>query len=160
MVANVGPSDPQLAAALERILELDTELQAARRSIADLTTALETNRDIGAAIGIVMVTRGVSRRRLSICCAEASQSRHTKLRDVAREVVALRGLASAPVAPAPRLRKPAIQRLSKENRRRGRAAVPALTVTRWLAKPTSSSSGDDPCASMTADSCARPASSS
>ena len=101
MVANVGPSDPQLAAALERILELDNELQAARRSIADLTTALETNRDIGAAIGIVMVTRGVESEAAFDLLREASQSRHTKLRDVAREVVALRGLASAPAAPAP-----------------------------------------------------------
>jgi AmiR/NasT family two-component response regulator len=101
VVANVGPSDPQLAAALERILELETDLQAARRSVTDLTTALESNRDIGAAIGIVMVTRAVESEAAFDLLREASQSRHTKLRDVAREVVALRELAAAPAAPAP-----------------------------------------------------------
>ena len=102
-MATVGPSDPQLAAALERILELDAELQAARRSIADLTSALETNRDIGAAIGIVMMTCGVESEGAFDLLRQASQSSHTKLRDVAREVVRLRRLdviAPAPVPPS------------------------------------------------------------
>jgi AmiR/NasT family two-component response regulator len=99
VVATVGPSDPQLVAALERILELDAELQAAQRSIADLTSALETNRDIGAAIGIVMVTREVEPEEAFDLLRRASQSSHTKLRDVAREVVRLRRL---DLTPSPR----------------------------------------------------------
>jgi AmiR/NasT family two-component response regulator len=99
-LAAIGPADPQLAAARERILELDGELQAAQRSVADLTTALESNRDIGAAIGIVMVTRGVEQAAAFDLLRQASQSRHTKLRDVAREVVRVRGLDPAPPVPA------------------------------------------------------------
>jgi tetrahydromethanopterin S-methyltransferase subunit F len=93
-----GPSDPQLAAAQARILQLDAELQLAQRNIADLTTALESNRDIGAAIGIVMVTRGIESQAAFDLLRRASQSRHAKLRDVARDVVRRRGLDNAAVA--------------------------------------------------------------
>jgi AmiR/NasT family two-component response regulator len=99
-VSTIGPPDPPLAAALARILELDAELQAAKRSIADLTTALETNRDIGAAIGILMVTRGVETEAAFDLLRQASQASHTKLRDVARQVVRLRGLHETPPLPA------------------------------------------------------------
>jgi hypothetical protein len=95
-----GPADPQLAAARARILQLDAELQAAQRNIADLTTALESNRDIGAAIGIVMVTRGIESQAAFDLLRRASQSRHTKLRDVARDVVRRRGLDIAPAGGA------------------------------------------------------------
>ncbi len=92
MVVTVDTSVPRLAAAQEHIRRLDAELQAAQRELADLTTALESNRDIGAAIGIVMMTRGVEPKAAFDLLRRASQSRHTKLRDVAREVVRLRGL--------------------------------------------------------------------
>jgi hypothetical protein len=95
-----GPADAQLAAARARILQLDAELQLAQRNIADLTTALESNRDIGAAIGIVMVTRGIESQAAFDLLRRASQARHTKLRDVARDVVRRRGLEFAPVAEA------------------------------------------------------------
>jgi AmiR/NasT family two-component response regulator len=77
---------------MTRIRELDEELAGARRSIADLTAALETNRDIGAAIGIVMATRGLESDAAFDMLRQVSQARHTKLRDVAREVVATRKL--------------------------------------------------------------------
>ena len=96
-----GPADPQLAAAQARIRQLDAELQTAQRNITDLTTALESNRDIGAAIGIVMVTRGIESQAAFDLLRRASQSRHTKLRDVARDVVRRRGLELAPAAIAP-----------------------------------------------------------
>ena len=96
-----GPADPQLAAARARILQLDAELQLAQRNIADLTTALESNRDIGAAIGIVMVTRGLGSQAAFDLLRRASQSRHTKLRDVARDVVQRRGLDGPPADVAP-----------------------------------------------------------
>jgi hypothetical protein len=96
-----GPSDPQLAAARARILQLDAELQLAQRNIADLTTALESNRDIGAAIGIVMVTREIEAQAAFDLLRRASQSRHTKLRDVARDVVRRRGLEFDAAAPSP-----------------------------------------------------------
>jgi AmiR/NasT family two-component response regulator len=91
-------ADPRLVEAMVRILELDAELAGARRSIADLTAALETNRDIGAAIGIVMATRGVDSGAAFDLLRQVSQARHTKLRDVAREVVALRRLMVPPEA--------------------------------------------------------------
>lgn len=84
---------------MARVLELDSELAGARRSIADLRAALESNREIGAAIGIVMATRGVDSDGAFDLLREASQARHTKLRDVAREVVALRRLVVAPETP-------------------------------------------------------------
>jgi tetrahydromethanopterin S-methyltransferase subunit F len=101
-----GPSDPQLAAAQARILQLDAELQLAQRNIADLTTALESNRDIGAAIGIVMVTRGIESQAAFDLLRRASQSRHAKLRDVARDVVRRRGLDNATVAASEPVRQP------------------------------------------------------
>jgi AmiR/NasT family two-component response regulator len=91
-------SDPRLAAALARIAELDTEVQAARRSVADLTAALETNREIGAAIGVVMATREVELDEAFDLLRQASQARHIKLRAVAQEVVAQRRLAVAPAS--------------------------------------------------------------
>ncbi len=93
------PSDPRLEAALARISEQDTELQAARRSVADLKAALETNREIGAAIGVVMVTRGVDTDEAFDLLRQASQARHTKLRAIAQEVVALRRLVAVPAGP-------------------------------------------------------------
>jgi hypothetical protein len=91
-------ADQPLEEAMARVLELEAELEAARRSIADLTSALETNREIGAAIGIVMATRGVDAGGAFDLLRQASQARHTKLRDVAREVVALRRLMVPPEA--------------------------------------------------------------
>jgi AmiR/NasT family two-component response regulator len=94
-MAMAGQVDP-LATALERIAELEAELDAARRSIADLTTALESNREIGAAIGIVMATREVTSESAFDLLRAASQARHLKLRDVAREVISQGRLDPAP----------------------------------------------------------------
>jgi AmiR/NasT family two-component response regulator len=85
-MAMTGQVDP-LATALARIAELEAELDTARRSIADLTTALESNREIGAAIGIVMATHEVASEPAFDLLRVASQARHLKLRDVAREVI-------------------------------------------------------------------------
>jgi hypothetical protein len=107
VVAQGTPSDPDpgRAAAEARIIELATELEASRRHIADLTAALESNREIGAAIGVVMATRGVDSEAAFDLLRQASQARHTKLRDVAREVVATRRLVAAPeVSPNGRVR--------------------------------------------------------
>ena len=100
------PSDRQLAAARARILQLDAELHTAQQNIADLTSALESNRDIGAAIGIVMVTRGVESQAAFDLLRRASQSSHTKLRDVARDVVRRRAL-EIEIVPA---RQPLVRR--------------------------------------------------
>ncbi|HEX4427814.1 MAG TPA: ANTAR domain-containing protein [Frankiaceae bacterium] len=100
-MAQEAPSDPdpRLTAAEVRISELDTELETARRHIVDLTAALESNREIGAAIGVVMATREVDSEAAFDLLRQASQARHTKLRDVAREVVTTRRLVVAPEAP-------------------------------------------------------------
>jgi ANTAR domain len=99
--------EARLESALARIIELETELATARRSIDDLTTALESNRDIGAAIGIVMATRGVPSPAAFDLLRQASQARHTKLRDIAREVLETGRLAPLPTA-APRERRSAV----------------------------------------------------
>lgn len=84
---------------MARVLELDSELAVVRRNLADLTAALESNREIGAAIGIVMARRGVDSDGAFDLLREVSQARHTKLRDVAREVVASRRLMGSPGSP-------------------------------------------------------------
>lgn len=62
-------------------------LNDARRRIENLETALQTNRRIGVAIGILMSRRGVSEADAFNLLAKASQLANRKLRDVAEEVV-------------------------------------------------------------------------
>jgi hypothetical protein len=82
-------ADHELAAAGVRLRAemLMEELAAARERIKHLETALQTNRTIAMAIGIVMARRSLSAdgafERLRI----ASQQQHRKLRDLAEEIV-------------------------------------------------------------------------
>jgi hypothetical protein len=66
-----------------------------------LRTALDSNRDIGVAMGILMATQLVTKQQAFDVLRIASQHSHRKLRDVALDVIetgALPGLGSVPVA--------------------------------------------------------------
>ena len=73
-----------------RIAELDrlhAELAAAHTQIANLKIALESSREIGAAIGILMNRCRVSYEQAFDILREASQRTHRKLREVAADLV-------------------------------------------------------------------------
>jgi AmiR/NasT family two-component response regulator len=63
------------------------QLQAARETIRQLTEALDTNRDIGAATGILMHQFGLTQEQAFDRLRVTSQNRNIKLRDVAQTVL-------------------------------------------------------------------------
>ncbi len=72
---------------------------AARTKVANLHRALETSRDIGVALGVLMATQKVTRETAFELMRMASQGAHRKLRDVAAEVAATGRLPGATSAP-------------------------------------------------------------
>jgi ANTAR domain len=62
-------------------------LNEARRRIENLETALQTNRRIGVAIGVLMSRHGLSEDDAFARLARASQLTNRKLRDIAEAVV-------------------------------------------------------------------------
>jgi AmiR/NasT family two-component response regulator len=62
-------------------------LSASEDRVANLETALESNREIGAAIGVLMAHHKVTHDEAFALLRSASQRMHRKLRDVASEVV-------------------------------------------------------------------------
>jgi hypothetical protein len=62
-------------------------LHHAQDKAANLETALESNREIGAAIGVLMAHHKITREVAFTLLRQASQHLHVKLRDVAAEVV-------------------------------------------------------------------------
>ena len=85
------------APALALIDQLTAELAKARQTAIDLSTALESNRAIGAATGILMARHQVTQQEAFDLLRIASQTRHVKLREIAREVVDTGALAGTPV---------------------------------------------------------------
>jgi AmiR/NasT family two-component response regulator len=79
-----GGPQPENADELAR---LRNELAAAEDKIASLEAALGSNREIGAAIGILMSQRRVDSQTAFDMLRTASQHTHRKLRDIAAEVV-------------------------------------------------------------------------
>ena len=63
------------------------ELASARAQIEHLSRALESNRRIGMAIGIVMARHGLTPDEAFGALRMASQRSHRKLRDIAEDVV-------------------------------------------------------------------------
>ena len=63
------------------------ELASARAQIEHLNRALESNRRIGMAIGIVMARHGLTPDEAFGALRMASQRSHRKLRDIAEDVV-------------------------------------------------------------------------
>ena len=74
-------------AALALINQLSSDLARARKAAADLSIALESNREIGAATGILMAQRQVTQSEAFDLLRSVSQTRHIKIRELAREVV-------------------------------------------------------------------------
>jgi hypothetical protein len=66
---------------------LSTELAAASKTVEQLTVAMHSNRDIGAAIGILMAQRRMTRQRAFDLLRQASQRMNVKLRDLALDVI-------------------------------------------------------------------------
>jgi AmiR/NasT family two-component response regulator len=71
-----------------------TELEAAlaqveqlQRKVENLTVALESNREIGVAVGILMATHLLTAEQAFNRLRDVSQRRHRKLRDIAQHVV-------------------------------------------------------------------------
>jgi AmiR/NasT family two-component response regulator len=78
---------------------VSAELAAARQVIAELKTAVVTNRNIGAAIGILMARHSLTQQQAFDAMREQSQHSHRKLRDVAEEVLFTGRLAGSPTPP-------------------------------------------------------------
>jgi AmiR/NasT family two-component response regulator len=82
-------SDPDIDG-LQRALsyqELLAELARERERTVNLELALRTNRDIGTAMGIVMVRMGLTAELAFEVLRKASQQTHRKLAEVAADVV-------------------------------------------------------------------------
>ncbi|HEX4429912.1 MAG TPA: ANTAR domain-containing protein [Frankiaceae bacterium] len=78
------------------------ELDRAHEQIAHLEVAVESNRDIGTAIGIVMTQDGLTKEQAFDRLRAASQATHRKLRDIGADVVNGGSLLqSPPRGPAP-----------------------------------------------------------
>lgn len=92
VLASLADNEPALAL----IHQLSTDLARARKAAADLTIALESNREIGAATGILMAQRQVSQAEAFDLLRSVSQTRHIKIRELAHEVVESGVLRSLP----------------------------------------------------------------
>ncbi|HEX4017628.1 MAG TPA: ANTAR domain-containing protein [Frankiaceae bacterium] len=67
--------------------DLTGRLVAAEKTVEQLKIAMLSNRDIGAAIGIIMAQRRVTQQRAFDLLRHTSQNLHVKLRDLARDVI-------------------------------------------------------------------------
>ena len=81
------PQTPGTSEAAELATELAAELAAARERIAHLEIALQTNRRIAMAIGILMARRGLTEDAAFGELRAASQRRAMKVRELAGYVV-------------------------------------------------------------------------
>jgi AmiR/NasT family two-component response regulator len=107
-----APSAPLLEGVLTDGLPLEStapdvllaELVAARREISELKTAVVSNRNIGAATGILMARHSLTQPQAFDVLRQESQRSHRKLRDVAEEVLFTGRL---PGKPAPDPAEPA-----------------------------------------------------
>ncbi|HKC29886.1 MAG TPA: ANTAR domain-containing protein [Jatrophihabitans sp.] len=87
LTADTGALRTALAESLQRVEQLAGELTQAREHIQNLETALATNRQIGTAIGILAVRRGLSPQEAFDVLRHTSQRSHRKLRELAEDVV-------------------------------------------------------------------------
>jgi ANTAR domain len=93
------------AAEILRAETLRAELEAERERSANLTAALATNREIGAALGILMAGRRCTLEAAFDVLRVASQTTHRKLRDIAADVILTGSLEEAEPPPRPRDRR-------------------------------------------------------
>ncbi|SFP60881.1 ANTAR domain-containing protein [Geodermatophilus dictyosporus] len=86
-VAGDGRVDAALMRATEQVLRLEADLAAAREQLAGLETALQSNRRIGMALGILMALRKVDEAAAFELLRTVSSRRNRKLRLVAEDVI-------------------------------------------------------------------------
>ncbi len=79
--------DVDLTATEQFILEMLQRLDAADTEAANLRRALDHSRDIGAAVGVLMALRKVSREEAFDLLRRASQDQNRKLSDLALDVL-------------------------------------------------------------------------
>jgi hypothetical protein len=77
----------ELARYLSKAASLTAELTLVRRINEELTIAVETNRSIGVAIGILMDQRRITEPQSFDLLKTASQATHRKLRNIALDVI-------------------------------------------------------------------------
>jgi AmiR/NasT family two-component response regulator len=82
-----GAADAEVATVLAELAAAAMEVRELRRKVSNLSLALETNREIGVAIGILMARRLLTADQAFERLREASQRRHRKLREIAEDVV-------------------------------------------------------------------------
>jgi AmiR/NasT family two-component response regulator len=80
---------------LELLQQQAREIAELRNKVSNLETALQTNRRIGAAIGIIMARKLLTEEQAFELLREASQRMHVKLREVADQVVSTGDLPTA-----------------------------------------------------------------
>jgi hypothetical protein len=78
----------RLAAAFSIQAAIAVDRAACQIAVTHLHTAIRTNRDIGAAVGILMAQRGINYEAAFQLLRSSSQNDNRKLRDLAAEVVA------------------------------------------------------------------------
>jgi plasmid stabilization system protein ParE len=86
-IYNANQAPDAVQAVRTRADELNEMLGAALAEIGNLRIALETNRRISMAIGILMARRRIAEGEAFDCLRAASQRTHRKLRDVAEDVI-------------------------------------------------------------------------
>lgn len=77
------------------ILQVERRLATALSQVANLEIALDSNRDIGTAIGILMNAHLVPHNEAFTMLRTASQHSHRKLRDIATDVILTGSLGTA-----------------------------------------------------------------
>ena len=93
----VKPVDtPGLIPAVEAALARAGELSGLKRSQRQLQTALDTERDISVAVGMVMMQLGLERREAFEMLRRVARSQRRKLAVIAAEVIAARGIQGIP----------------------------------------------------------------
>jgi hypothetical protein len=80
----------RLGAALAAQAVIALDRAALQIAVANLQTAIETNRDIGAAVGILMAHHSIDYQDAYLLLRTTSQNDNRKLRDVAAEVLSTR----------------------------------------------------------------------
>jgi hypothetical protein len=92
------PDEGTGEAAANLVRRLRSELQQARREATEIAAAVESNRDIGAAVGILMCRHHLTQEQAFQTLRQASQHHHIKLRVLARDVIDT-GTLDLPVLP-------------------------------------------------------------
>jgi hypothetical protein len=85
----VSQSSPagRLAAAFAIQAAIAVDRAASQLAVTHLQTAIDTNRDIGAAVGILMARQGIGYQAAFHLLRAESQNKNRKLRDVAAEIL-------------------------------------------------------------------------